>query len=600
MQDADLKSDALGDAHSFSGGSTARIQHEQLDLLLDFQKKVISGAATITISNPEKADSIFLDTRNLRILSVENAVSNHAMDYSMGLRHEIFGQALKIKISGGEDKILIRYETRPDAAALQWLNPEQTSGKKQPMLFTQGQAILSRTWFPCQDSPGIRFTWSANVRAPEGLRVLMSAEVQKKSGIDFHFEMPKAVPAYLVALAAGNFQFRAIDQRTGVYAEEEVLNLAASEFSGMPKMLEAAEKLYGPYQWGRYDVLVLPPSFPFGGMENPCLTFATPTILAGDRSLVSLIAHELAHSWSGNLVTNETWNDFWLNEGFTVYFERRIMEAMEGKEYADMLSVIGYGDLQHTIHEFGEKSPDTRLKLDLSNRDPDDGMNDIAYEKGYLFLCMLEKHAGRKKWDAFLKKYFQDHAFQSISTEKFLSYLDKNLLRDLQLSQNQLDISAWIYKAGLPQKTGIPVSVRFMKAERLATATLAGKLPAEDSIRGWTSHEWLHYLRCLDDKISADMCSHLDARFHFTGSGNSEILFQWLLSGIRCGYPPAITASEVFLLKTGRRKFVLPLYKQLIQTEEGRRLAEDIFQRAAPSYHPVTRQSVEASLKTKS
>ena len=590
----------LPDAHSFAGGSTARVIHEQLDLQLDFTKKILSGAVTITLTNPEKEDSVFLDTRDLKILSVENAENHFALDYSLSAADPVLGQALKIKISGmTSGKILIRYETRPEAAALQWLEPEQTSGKKLPMLFTQGQAILSRTWFPCQDSPGIRFLWSASIRAPENIRPLMSAEKQSRKGQDYFFEMTKPVPAYLIALAAGNFEFRELDNLTGVYAEPEVLEKAASEFSAMPGMLKAAESLYGKYRWGRYDVLVLPPSFPFGGMENPCLTFATPTILAGDRSLVSLIAHELAHSWSGNLVTNETWNDFWLNEGFTVYFERRIMEALEGRAYSDMLAAIGYGDLENTLHELGIESADTRLLLDLKGRDADEGMTDIAYEKGYLFLCSIEKKTGRKNWDAFLKKYFENHAFRSINTEKFLEYLDDNLLKNNNLSLNDLNVSGWVYGSGLPAGHEKPESARFRKAEEVAAAVLKGNLPADSSVTSWSSHEWLHFLRILETDLNADLCRSLDERFRFSRSGNSEILFQWLLSGLKCGYEPAWKGTEEFLMHTGRRKFVLPLYKEMARSPSGMKTAQAIFSRASRLYHPVTRISVENCLSSR-
>jgi leukotriene-A4 hydrolase len=585
------------DPHSAAGQSSARINHQHFDLQVNFASKVLHGATIISFENPDGADSLFLDIRNLRILSVEKAGEGIALEYSIGAEREFLGQTLKISLKEvGEGKISIRYETKPDAAALQWLEPALTAGKKYPMLFTQGQAILSRTWFPCQDSPGIRFRWSADVAVPAGMRALMSADKQEQKDGKFHFEMSKPVPAYLVALAVGNLSVRELDARSAVYAEPEVLDRAAWEFADVGKMLTAAENLYGPYRWGRYDVLVLPPSFPFGGMENPCLTFATPTILAGDRSLVSLIAHELAHSWSGNLVTNATWDDFWLNEGFTVYFERRIMEVLEGKDYADMLAVIGWGDLQHTLKELGPDSPDTRLKLDLKGRDADDGMTDIAYEKGYRLLCLLEEKAGRESWDAFLKKYFEENAFHSMTTESFLEYLDVHLLKAKGLRVDDLKLKDWIYQPGLPAVAKEPVSIRFKKAEELAAASSKGNLPGFPEVKDWSSHEWLHYLRQLDGKMPAALAEKLDKRFQFIKSGNSEILFQWLLMGLKNGYAPAYEVAEDFMLHTGRRKFVLPLYKELCRTTAGRDLAQRIFAKAATSYHPVTRGSVAREL----
>lgn len=587
------------DPHSFSSLSSARVISEHLQIRVNFESKIIDGIASLNVVNPDHADSVFLDIRNLKILSVEDQ-EGVALDYTIGEEKEFLGQPLKIDIrEKPSEKVIIRYQTRPDAAALQWLDPQLTAGKKQPMLFTQGQAILSRTWFPCQDSPGIRFRWSADVEVPSGLKAVMSAEKHSSAKNLFHFEMTKPVPAYLLALAVGNLEFKEIDNRCGIYAEPEMLEKSVWEFADVGKMLKAAEELYGPYRWGRYDLLVLPPSFPFGGMENPCLTFATPTILAGDRSLVSLVAHELAHSWSGNLVTNATWDDFWLNEGFTVYFERRIMEVLEGKEYADMLAVIGWGDLQTTLQDLGADSADTRLKVDLKGRDADDGMTDIAYEKGYRMLCLLEEKTGRNHWDAFLKKYFEENAFRSMTTESFLEYLEANLLKIIGISMNELKLKDWIYKPGLPSGIRIPESARFIKAESLAAGCLKGNLPGLPEVEKWSSHEWLHFLRKLENRVDAKLMEQLDKRFSFSKSRNSEILFQWLINGLKADYQPALEVTEDFLLRTGRRKFVLPLYRELCKTVSGKDLAMRIFLKAAVTYHPVTRGSVAALFQTK-
>jgi len=584
------------DPHSAARPQEAVVAHEHLQLQVDFDKKVITGIATLTVQNPSKGKKLLLDTRNLAIDAVFLETDGAKTDFTLGVNQPFIGQALEINISEAEKQtVIIHYRTTDGADALQWLSPEQTAGKKHPFMFTQGQAILSRTWFPCQDSPGIRFTWSADVTVPKDLEAIMSAEKRTADSAagKYHFEMTKPVPAYLVALSAGNLAFKAIDDRTGVFAEPEMLDRSVYEFADMGKMVAAAEKLYGAYRWGRYDVLVLPPSFPFGGMENPCVTFATPTILAGDRSLVSLIAHELAHSWSGNLVTNATWDDFWLNEGFTVYFERRIMESLEGKEYADMLAVIGYQDLQGTLEDFKSDTAASCLKLHLQGKDPDDGMNDIAYEKGYLLLCSLEKQVGREKWDSFLKKYFDDHAFHSTTTEDFLVYLETELLKPNQISLEASDVKNWIYKPGLPEGVVAPVSVRFQKAGELAASFAAGSQLDRSKTNGWSSHEWLHFLRSLPGTLTANQMTVLDKEFAFTRSRNSEILFEWLSLSVAHEYLPAYDALENFLVNTGRRKFVLPLYKKLVGTLEGKDFARRIFLKAKGNYHSVTRQSVE-------
>ncbi|HET8829803.1 MAG TPA: M1 family aminopeptidase/hydrolase, partial [Pelobium sp.] len=401
------------DPHSFANPKENVVTHLDLTLDVNFTNQQLKGLAVWTINHVAKSDEIIFDTQGLNIEKVTLDNDTNDVFFALGDSVEILGQALSIPINPETKKVNIYYSTSKDAKALQWLNPQQTAGKKHPFLFTQSQAILGRSWIPTQDSPGIRFTYNATVTVPNGLMALMSAKnpTEKNPEGKYQFEQKNAIPSYLMALAVGDISFKAIDKRTGVYAEPAMLDKVAYEFADMGKMINAAEKIYGDYRWGRYDVLVLPPSFPFGGMENPMLTFATPTVIAGDRSLVSLIAHELAHSWSGNLVTNATWNDFWLNEGFTVYFERRIVEALYGKEEAKMQEVLGYNNLMKSIKELGNKNPDTRLKTDFTDRDPDDGVSDIAYEKGYFFLKNIEKAVGRKKFDAFLKDYFNRHAF---------------------------------------------------------------------------------------------------------------------------------------------------------------------------------------------
>src|SRR5688572_558356 len=415
------------DVHSYARPAEARVQHVSLRLVPDFTAKRIGGTARLAIQRSAGADSIILDIRDLAIKRVTDARGD-TLAFHVGASDSIRGSPLSIRLPATGDTIVIEYETSPDAAAVQWLEPAQTAGKKLPFLFTQGQAILTRTWVPTQDSPGIRQTYDATVLVPKGMRAVMSAEMLTPDGepgddanrTAYRFRMTNPIPPYLIALAVGDLAFRKIGENTGVWAEPSVVDKAANEFVEVDQMIAAAEKLYGPYRWGRYDILVLPPSFPFGGMENPRLTFATPTVLAGDRSLVSLIAHELAHSWSGNLVTNATWDDFWLNEGFTTYIESRLMEELRGKPYADMLRQLGRQSLETTVADLGPTSPDTRLHLDLTGRDPDAGMTDIAYEKGAAFLQTLESVVGREKLDTFLKGYFDNHAFKPMTSEQFV------------------------------------------------------------------------------------------------------------------------------------------------------------------------------------
>ncbi len=586
------------DVHSFARPDEVVVKHLNLDLTVDFTSKRLSGTAELSIENPGKSNLLHLDTRDLNIESVK-LDNGKDTPFELGNPVPFLGRELTIHIQPSTKKIIVHYQTTDSSAALQWLDPQQTAGGKNPFLFTQSQAILARTWIPLQDSPGIRFTYNATIHCPPGLMALMSAEndtVIHPDGV-YKFNMPQAIPSYLMALSVGDLRFHAYDQRSGVFAESALIEKAAYEFVDMPKMIAAAEELYGPYAWGRYDVLVLPPSFPFGGMENPRITFATPTIIAGDRSLVSLIAHELAHSWSGNLVTNATWNDFWLNEGFTVYFETRIMEKLYGKDYADMLTVLSKGELDHTIEDMGKGNPDSKLFLDLKGRNPDDGMNDIAYEKGRFFLTSIERAVGRDRWDAFLKKYFAEHAFQSITTVQFLEYLNKELIRNDEQLRKTIRSDDWIYKSGLPDNCPLVVSVELQKVGEQASMFKAGE-PADQLItENWTTHHWLFFLRALPDNMNHSQMENLDKKFSFSKSGNAEILCEWLKHVIKSDYTPGYPALEKFLITVGRRKFVKPLFALLIETPEGKKRAKEIYAKSRGTYHTVTVQTIDELLK---
>jgi aminopeptidase N len=543
------------DVHSYSRPDRVRVRHLDLDLDVQFDRKTVAGAATLHLDRVD-GDELILDTRDLAIHAVDNAVS-----YELGPSDPILGAPLRIRLAGS-GPVTVRYSAAPGASGLQWLEPPQTAGKAHPFLYTQSQAIHARSWIPCQDSPGVRVTYSARVTTPPGMRAVMSAAVQP----DGSFRLEHPVPSYLIALAAGDLACRSIGPRTAVYAEPPVIESAAREFDDTEAMIAAVEELYGPYRWGRYDLLVLPPSFPFGGMENPLLTFATPTVIAGDKSLVSLIAHELAHSWSGNLVTNATWSDFWLNEGFTVYVERRILEKVYGRERAEMEAVLGRAQLEKEMATL--PASDCVLHIDLTGRDPDDGVTLVPYEKGALLLTTIEKEVGRERFDAFLRKYFDHFAFQSIETTDFLAFIRAEL-------PNSVPLDEWIYQPEIPSGAYTPKSDIFDR-------------PRDRSL--WTTHEWLHFLRSLQ---TPDLAA-LDREFHFSESGNSEILAQWLQMAIAGNYTPAYPKLEEFLSAVGRRKFLKPLYSELLKTDEGREHARRIYAKARAGYHPIAQTRLDA------
>jgi aminopeptidase N len=583
------------DPHSFARPEEAVIDHLDLKLKVDFEKKQISGEAVVHFKRTG-AKQIFLDTKDLDIREVRFEDGQPAV-FKLHEEDSILGTALEVRLLDDVEKIIIRYATGEGAEALQWLAPAQTADKTNPFLFTQSQAILARSWIPLQDSPGVRFTYNATVTVPKGMLALMSAENPQKVSADgiYHFSMPQPIPSYLMSLAVGKIGFAPVGERTGVYAEPGMLEKSRDEFSEMEDMLIIAEKLYGAYRWGRYDLIVLPPSFPFGGMENPRITFATPTILAGDKSLTSLVAHELAHSWSGNLVTNATWNDFWLNEGFTVYFEHRIMEALKGKEYAEMLSALSQQGLIEEVDHFMSSGQEdaTKLKLDLADKNPDDGVNAIAYDKGYFFLRRLEDYVGREKFDAFLNSYFSEHAFQSNNTEAFLEYLDKKLFRKNDIVPID-DLREWIYGVGLPASLPKVSSVRFARVDQALSQWEKGDYSF--TIAEWSSHEWVYFIKNLPVNLSTESMEKLDAEFEFTQSGNSEILGVWFVHCARHSYEPSFEAMENFLVHTGRRKFLMPVFTELIKTDAGKKMALDIYQKARPNYHFVATNSLDKLL----
>lgn len=596
----DMNLNNNNDTHSFAKPQAAKILHLDLDLNVDFEKRVLSGTATYQIEKTPDADQIILDTKDIMVKKVTLDADTTPVAFATGIPDDILGTALIIKIKPETKQVSVTYETSPDAAAVQWLSPAQTAGGKYPFMFTQSQAILARTWIPVQDSPGIRFTYNAKIKVPAGMLALMSADnPQKKndSGV-YTFENNLPIPAYLMALSAGDIAFEPFDSRTGVYAEPVTLKAAAYEFAETGKMLDAAEELYGKYPWGRYDILVLPPSFPFGGMENPKLTFATPTVICGDRSLTSLIAHEMAHSWSGNLVTNSTWNDFWLNEGFTVYFERRIMEKLYGASYSDMLAYLGQQDLKETVEDLMAegKKDDTKLKLSLNGRDPDDGMNDVAYEKGYFFLLLIEKTVGRAKFDAFVNKYFLNFGWKGANTEQFLDFLYQNLFSKNSDEAQKIQPEKWIYEGGLPETMPVAKSERFETVKKAGDVFIKeGKIDKAQTI-AWTSHEWQFFLRNLPQDLGTAQMNELDQIFHFTQNQNSEIAFVWLCLSIKNNYAEAFGELEKFLLRVGRRKFIKPLYELMNQNRATKQMAIDVYRKARPGYHSVSVKTLDEIL----
>ncbi len=594
----------IKDGHSYSNIEKIRTIHLDLDLDVNFDNKTIYGVARHEMEN-KGTDTAIFDIKGLDIQKVTLGKDNEKeTDFIIGTDNELLGQPLCVKVEPTTKYVNIYYKTTEKTEALDWLSPELTEGKKFPYMYTQGEAILTRSWIPVQDVPSNRITYSANVKVPKDLMALMSAENPKEKNEtgEYHFEMKQPIPSYLIALAVGNLKYKKLGKNCGVYSEPELIPACAYEFVDLPKMIHAAEKIYGKYQWDQYDLIILPYSFPFGGMENPRLTFASPTLLAGDRSMVSVVAHELAHSWSGNLVTNATWDDFWLNEGFTVYFEGRIMEEIYGKEISDILALIEFQELEAEISEIrkGKFPEDTHLKLSLKGRNPDDGMTSIAYVKGAFFLKTLEQKVGRELFDKFMNSYFKSYAFHTITTERFEDFLNKQLLKPNHISFNTKE---WLYKEGIPKNCVKIVSPRFEVVQKLADDFAQGKdifkvKKKKNKITRdkYITQEWLAFIRRLPAKMNPELMRKLDEHLNFKGCGNAEIMTEWYVLGINSGYKDIRPDMEKFLLKVGRRKFLAPIYSTLAKYPEDKEWAQAVFVKAKPHYHFVSSSTVEGLL----
>ncbi|MGE0741550.1 MAG: M1 family metallopeptidase [Hyphomonadaceae bacterium] len=581
------------DTSSYARPDEARVTHVSLDLVANFERKVFHGKATLSIAARADASEIVLDTDGLVIRSVR--VDGRDTTWTVGDHNEKLGAPLSIILDGART-IEIDYESAPNATALQWLSPAQTASNKQ-FLFSQGQAILNRTWIPTQDSPGIRQTYDARIVVPEGLRAVMSAEMLTPEGESagagqraFRFRMPQPIPPYLIAIAIGDIVHRTVGPRTGVYAEPSVVERGAYECADMERMMDAAEALHGPYRWGRYDVLILPPSFPYGGMENPRLTFLTPTFLAGDRSLVSLVAHELAHSWSGNLVTNAVWEDGWLNEGFTSYIEGRIGEDLFGAEHARMAEALAWADIQTAL---GTVPVDGQRLHWVGEVDANDNSSAITYDKGALFLRTIERIVGRARLDAYLRSYFDRYAFQPMTTQAFLADFREHVVRGDANLEAQLLLDQWAYEPGIPANAEAPQASGFTPVEQGVAAFVAGA-PPPAAWSSWNTMQRQRFLQTLPRELAAPRLAALQTAYGLDTIGNMEVRFDWLALAIANTYQASSPAIERFLSEQGRGKFVRPLYRALMEKGEwGQALARRIYAQARASYHPIVQNGID-------
>ena len=583
------------DPHSCYRPDSPFIRHIDFDLVVDFERQVLDDHADYHFSAPLN-DVLELDTRDLQIRRI-SAPGDPSRDLEWQLTEPNFmGSVLRIEDTRGLTRLRIEFSTSPSAAALQWLAPEQTSGKRHPFMFSQCQAILARTVFPCQDSPGVRFTYDATLRVPRGLAAVMAAQhmetVAGADGTVCRFHMRHPIPSYLFALAVGNIVAEKIGPRSRVFAEPEVVKSAAREFAEVNAMITGAERLFGEYVWDEFNLLVMPPSFPYGGMENPTLTFLTPTLIAGDRSLVSVVAHELAHSWTGNLVTNATWEDFWLNEGWTVYAERRILEELYGTDLANLQAVSGRNDLMTDFKNLGENSAYTKLKTELAGMDPDDVYSSVPYEKGFLLLVAVERVVGRAAFDEFLRGYIRDFAFTSLRTDQFVEYL----LKRLPDAAKKVNLDSWIHQPGLPESAPSFAS-RLIDDVRAARKLWdAGKRDLSAIINAWNIDQKILFLEELPPELPHADCQVIERLFAADRTGNCEILLNWYRLAARSSYSKAYPGLREFLSAVGRGKYLKPLYRALHENPSTRSMASELFEQFKDRYHSVARNAVSRIL----
>ncbi len=598
---------ADADGFSFANPTQFLTRHLHLDLDVDFDAQVLRGSAVLQLERiDDNASRIVLDTRDLDIAATVFLVEGGtriAADHELGKTDDKLCTPLFVDIPselGGKSLFSLRidYNTNPQSTALMWLPARLTAGGEHPLMFSQSQSIHARSWVPLQDTPAVRITYSATIRTPDDLIAVMSANNDPEAQRDgeFTFEMPQPIPSYLLAIAVGNLGFTELGDRTGVYAEPELLDASAWEFADTQAMLERAETMFGPYQWGRYDILILPPSFPYGGMENPRLSFLTPSLIAGDRSLVAVVAHELAHSWSGNLVTNATWRDIWLNEGWTSYLEYRLMQEIFGAERAEEENVINYEELLDNFQRIDPKYQGLAPRAVL--RDPDYDQGTVPYHKGNLFLQYLEQALGREAFDEFITKYFDAHAFEVITSEQFLDYLDAELLTKHPGKVSRADVEEWFYEAGLPENAIIPRSTTLETAAEFAELWSGGEIDIDRiPTKDWSPHATIHFIERVAEDLSDDKLAELDTALTLSDTQNAEIARTWFTQVAKRRYRPAYPQLQDYLARYGRARLIVPIYTALAGNGEDAQFAMDVFAAARENYHPQTIGYIESRLR---
>ena len=583
----------IPDPHSYTDLRQGQIKHINFRLVVDFVERCIKVHADYLMAEPVSG-SLFLDTRDLKITRVYR--DDQEILWEIDQHDSILGDRLHLKDLDGLSEFTLEMTTSPGASALQWVTPMQTAGGEHPFLYSQCQAIHARSIFPCQDSPSVRFTYEAIVEVQRPLVAVMAAEHlgTEHSGDTslYRYRMPQPIPSYLFGIAVGNIAFEELGPHTGVYSEPEILESAAWEFADNEKKLVEAEKLFGPYLWDRYDVLILPPSFPYGGMENPRLTFLTPTCILGDRSRANLVSHELAHAWTGNLVTNATWEDFWLNEGWTTYAESRITEVLEGEDYSQLYALIRRKIMLKVMERFGMDSDKTCLKYSQTGIDPDEVFSVIPYEKGSSFVLQLEKSVGREVFDAFIKKYIATFSFQSLTTKAFVSFLEQELPEAIE----RVDIDEWLYAPGFPESAPALSSSLFDEVKASVDAYESGAFPDGHQIADWIPDQIRLFLLMLPERMPAEDCRHIERIFNLKDNRNYFMMNRFYQICVQSGYEDVLPGIERMVGSDGRMVTLAMIFRTMVKEEWTRDKARSMFERHRERHHPTTVAIIERIL----
>jgi leukotriene-A4 hydrolase len=573
------------DPHSYANLAQGRISHIDFRIQADFEAHILKIEADYQLAEPVSG-SLFLDTSKINL---EAAYTNgQPIRYEFDQQDELLGERLHLGGLENASSFTLRFATVPEARALQWLPAAQTAGGEHPFLYSQCYAIHARSVFPCQDTPSVRFTFTAEVEVPKALTAVMAAEQvgveERGESRVFRFKMPQPIPSYLFAIGAGDLVFRELGPRTRVYAEPEIIESAAWEFAENEAKIVEAEKLLGPYLWGRYDLLILPPSFPYGGMENPRLTFLTPTVILGNRGQTHLITHELAHAWTGNLVTNATWEDFWLNEGWTTYAETRITEILEGVDIAALIAVYDEQRLIKEIERVGVESQLSQLKVPSEGRDPDTTVTIIPYYKGCFFLKECEYVVGRERFDAFIQKYTGTYQFQSLTTEDFLDFLKGELPEVFE----KVNVQEWAYGPGLTQKRSKPKSALYDDVRQTVEAYKQGTRPTREQVADWHRYQIQSFLQMLPKQIPVEDCKYLEEILELKSKNDAGHYMHFYVICIASGYQEILPSIEEYIGRIGRLIFLEAIFRAMIATDwakpHARRILEDVRER----HHKIT------------